>query len=76
MGVDVDGDERVDRWDHDNDLRRRFDEAERKKEEEAQAKAAAARAAAEKANQDAEGGDDAPASPEPGGAAQDPSKKK
>ena len=75
MGVDVDGDERVDRWDHDNDLRRRFDEAERKKEEEAQAKAAAARAAAEKANQDADGGDDAPASPEPGGAAQDPNKK-
>ncbi|MFN7147808.1 MAG: tetratricopeptide repeat protein, partial [Myxococcota bacterium] len=27
MGVDVDGDEHVDRWDHDNDMRRRFEEA-------------------------------------------------
>jgi len=40
MGVDVDGDEHVDRWDHDTDLRRKLDEEDRKKEEEAAAAAA------------------------------------
>ena len=47
MGVDVDGDEHVDRWDHDNEMRRRFEDAERKKEE-AEAALAAKRAQADK----------------------------
>ena len=43
--------ERVDRWDHDSELRRKLDEAERKSEEEALAKKAAEQAAADKANE-------------------------
>jgi hypothetical protein len=46
MGVDVDGDERVDRWDHDADERRKREEKERAEEAEA-AKKAEAEAAAE-----------------------------
>jgi hypothetical protein len=73
MGVDVDGDEHVDRWDHDNEMRRRFEDAERKKDEADQAtaakKAQADRDAAEKAN---EAVDDNPAKPSP----QESSKRK
>jgi hypothetical protein len=54
MGVDVDGDEHVDRWDHDTEMRRRFEDAERKKEAEEAAKqgkkAAEDKEAADKAN--------------------------
>ena len=64
MGVDVDGDEHVDRWDHDNEMRRRFEDAERKKEE-SEATAAAKRAQAEKdadyrVNEDADPASDTP----------------
>lgn len=41
MGVDIDHDERVDRWDYDNDIKRVREDKERKAEEEAAAKAAA-----------------------------------
>ena len=71
MGVDVDGDEHVDRWDHDTEQRRRFEDAERKKDEEAAKKAEAEKAAAEKANEGA--GDDAPGA---GPASKRPKKKK
>jgi hypothetical protein len=62
MGVDVDADERVDRWDYDTDVRRAREDKERAEEE------AAARKAAEKAEAErkageyaaAEEGDDAP----------------
>jgi len=60
------GDEQVDRWDHDNELRRRFEEAERKKEAEAaeaaQKKAQAEKEANEKANESAGPEDSAPKS--------------
>ena len=39
MGVDVDGDERVDRWDYDSDVRRTREDKERRDEEEAARKA-------------------------------------
>src|SRR5207249_3428895 len=57
MGVDVDGDEHVDRWDHDNELRRRFEDAERKKDEEA-TQAAAKKAADAKETEGKENGAD------------------
>jgi len=46
MGVDIDGDERVDRWDHDLDERKKR-EAKEKVEDEASAKKAQAQAAAD-----------------------------
>ena len=51
MGVDVDGDERVDRWDYDSDVRRTREDKERKDEEEA------ARKAGEKAEADRKAGE-------------------
>ncbi len=51
MGVDVDGDERVDRWDYDTDVRRSREDKERKEEEEA------ARKASEKAEADRKAGE-------------------
>lgn len=63
MGVDVDGDERVDRWDYDSDARRERENKERA-DEEATAKAAAEKAEAERkageyatAQEDADGGE-------------------
>lgn len=41
MGVDLNGDDRVDRWDHDSELRRKLEDAERQKDAEAAAKASA-----------------------------------
>jgi hypothetical protein len=62
MGVDVDGDEHVDRWDHDTDVKRRFEEEERKKEEAAadaaKKKVEKEQAAADQANEAS--GDQAP----------------
>jgi hypothetical protein len=46
MGVDIDGDERVDRWDHDLDERKKREEKEKKEDEES-AKKAQAQAAAD-----------------------------
>ncbi|MFS8070618.1 MAG: hypothetical protein ACMG6S_29995, partial [Byssovorax sp.] len=54
-----DGDEHVDRWDHDNELRRRFEDAERKKDEEATAAAAKKAADASKDEGDKDDGADA-----------------
>jgi hypothetical protein len=51
MGVDVDGDERVDRWDYDTDVRRAREDKERAEEEEA------ARKAAEKAEAERKAGE-------------------
>lgn len=51
MGVDVDGDERVDRWDYDTDVRRSREDKERLEEEEA------ARKAAEKAEAERKAGE-------------------
>ncbi len=51
MGVDIDGDERVDRWDYDTDVRRSREDKERKDEEEA------ARKAAEKAEAERKAGE-------------------
>lgn len=56
IGVDLDGDERVDRWDYDTDIRRARDEKERKDDEAAAEKAAKDRAQGEyKAADDSEG---------------------
>ena len=52
------GDEHVDRWDHDNEQRRRFEDAERKKEEEAAAAAAKKAADASKDDADKDDGTD------------------
>lgn len=66
MGVDVDKDERVDRWDYDSDARRERESKERAEEEEASKKAEAERKAGEYATDEdegdaAEGEDDAAA---------------
>jgi hypothetical protein len=82
MGVDVDGDERVDRWDHDMDERKKREEKERA-EDEAAAKKAQAEAAADaqgsynSADKDGDGKPDAePADAKKKGANKAPASKK
>ncbi len=65
MGVDVDGDERVDRWDYDSDVRREKEAKANKEEQDAAAKAAekaeAERKAGEYATASEDGSEDAAA---------------
>jgi len=70
IGVDVDGDERVDRWDYDNDVRREREEKERAEEEDQAKKAAEKAEAAKKA------GEYATAHDEPDAGADTKNKKK
>ncbi len=80
MGVDVDGDEHVDRWDHDTEMHRRFEDAERKKDEEEAAKAGkkadAEKAEADKANEAVDKADEGKPKPPPESSKRKQQKKK
>lgn len=65
MGVDVDGDERVDRWDYDTDIRKGKEAKESKEEEDAAKKAAEKAEAERKAGEYATAQDDPAAEGDP-----------
>ncbi|MFO0556058.1 MAG: hypothetical protein U0271_47205 [Polyangiaceae bacterium] len=76
MGVDVDGDERVDRWDYDTDVRRAHEAKERAAEEEEARKAAEKAEAERKAAEYQVADDDDAADPKPKKKERKPAAKK